>query len=387
MTRLSDSSGFSLVELLIAALILLIGAGAAFSLIDSANRSVTANAARVGGTNLGRELAEYARTSDYDLLQPGQVVPAMRKHASIAGTLSGGMWEIERRGVTYGIATSVCTFDDPKDGLAAVPPPNACPKPAAVPGAPSEVNPDDFRRVTFAMTWDARGRSGRYSHSTMVVNPAGGLGPRIAQFDEPGAQVIADQISWGAMSLLKLKSSPAASVHWTVNDGVSGGDAGGGSTDWGFDWTFGVPFSTTSSWVRDGTYTIQAQAHDARGVPGEGKIITVHLNRHRPAAVTGLIGGYNDFRDVVDMRWDRYDERDLQGYRVTRMSDGAVICAATSGLSCTDANPPLLGSVYKVEALDCVDLKASPCVIRDGDDVFTAAICRSAGRSPTRRPT
>ena len=41
MTRLRDSSGFSLVEVLIAALILVVGAGAAFSLIDSANRSVT----------------------------------------------------------------------------------------------------------------------------------------------------------------------------------------------------------------------------------------------------------------------------------------------------------------------------------------------------------
>jgi type II secretory pathway pseudopilin PulG len=382
VTRLPDSTGFSLVEVMIAALILLIGAGAAFSLIDGANRSVTANAARVGGTNLGRELAEYARTTDYDLLQPGQVVAAMRKHASIAGKLSGGTWTMERRGVTYTIDTSVCTFDDPKDGLAAAPLPNACPKPAPVTGAPNEINPDDFRRVTFAMTWKVRGRSGRYSHSTMVVNPAGGLGPRITQFDEPGAQVTADQISWGATSLLKLKSSPAASVYWTVDDGVSGGDAGGGPTAWGFDWTFGMPFSTTSPWVRDGTYTIQAQARDSRGVPGEGKIITVHINRHRPAAVAGLIGGYNDSRNVVDMRWNRYDERDLQGYRVTRMSDGAVICAATNGLSCTDTNPPVLGSVYKVEALDCVDLKASPCVIRDGDDAFTVAILPIGGTSP-----
>jgi type II secretory pathway pseudopilin PulG len=380
--RLHDSSGFSLVELMIAALILMIGAGAAFALIDSANRSVSTNGARVGGTNLGRELAEYARTTDYDLLQPGQVVPALRKHASIAGTFSSGTWKIQRRGVTYTIATSVCTFDDPKDGLAATPLPDACPRPAPVAGAPSEINPDDFRRVTFAMTWTARGRSGKYSHSTMVVNPAGGLGPRITQFDEPSAQVTGDQVSWGSTSLLKLKSTPAATVRWSVDDGVSGGDAGGGSTDWGFTWAFGAAFSTTSPWVRDGTYMIQAQAHDSRGVPGEGKIITLHINRHRPAAVSGLVAGYNDSRDVVDMRWNRYDERDLQGYRVTRLSDGKVICAATTGLSCTDTNPPPTGSVYKVEALDCQDLKASPCAIRDGDDALTAPILPVGGPQP-----
>ena len=108
-------------------------------------------------------------------------------------------------------------------------------------------------------------------------------------------------------------------MHWTADDGVSGGNAGGGATEWGFDWDLGTEFSTTTPWVRDGSYTISAQAFDSRGVPGEAKIVTVHVNRHAPAAVSGLVGGYNATRDVVDMRWDRYDERDLQGYRVERL--------------------------------------------------------------------
>ena len=82
-------------------------------------------------------------------------------------------------------------------------------------------------------------------------------------------------------------------MHWTADDGVSGGDAGGGTTEWGLDWPFGTAFSTTTPWVRDGSYTISAQAFDSRGVPGEAKIITVHVNRHAPAAVTGFVGGYN----------------------------------------------------------------------------------------------
>ena len=43
-----------------------------------------------------KELAEYARTTDYDLLQPSQVVAALRKHSSIQGALSGGTWTIGR---------------------------------------------------------------------------------------------------------------------------------------------------------------------------------------------------------------------------------------------------------------------------------------------------
>jgi type II secretory pathway pseudopilin PulG len=386
VTRLRDSSGFSLVEVLIAALILIVGAGAAFSLIDSANRSVSFNSARVGATNLGRELAEYARTTDYDLLQPTQVVAALRKHPTIAGTLTGGTWKIERRAVTYTISASVCTFDDPKDGLAATAPDNACPKPAPVAGAPAELNPDDFRRVTYTMTWSARGRAGKASHSTLVVNPAGGLGPRITEFHEPGAQITAGSVSWGGTSLLKLSSTSAASVHWSVDDGVSGDDAGGGPTDWGFDWELGSPFTSPSQWVRDGAYTIQAQAYDARGVPGEAKLVTVHVNRHQPAPVSGLAAGYNKTRDVVDMRWDRYDERDLQGYRVERVTDGVQICPPTggvqNGLSCTDTDPPLLGSVYRVYAVDCLDLKADTCEHRDGVASSTLTIPLIAGTAP-----
>lgn len=382
MIRLRDSSGFSLVEVMVAMLILIVGASAAFALIDNANRAVTSNGARVAGTNLGRELTEFARTTDYDLLQPTQIVTALRKHPTITGTLAGSDWKIERRGVTYTVAVDVCTFDDPKDGLAATAPDNACPKPAPVAGAPAEVNPDDFRRVTYTLTWNVRSRGGTLSQSTLVVNPAGGLGPRITTFTEPTTQITGNSISWGSSQPLKLESTPATTLRWTADDGVSLGDAGGGPTAWGFDWDFGPEFGSPAPWVRDGTYTIQAQASDSRGVPGEGKIITVHVNRHAPNPVTGLVGGYNASRDVVDMRWERYDERDLQGYRVTRVLDNKVICPLQDALSCTDEDPPLLGSLYKVEAFDCFDLKATTCSPRDGADAFTNTITLIGGTPP-----
>jgi prepilin-type N-terminal cleavage/methylation domain-containing protein len=361
VTRLRDSSGFTLIEVLAAMLILAIGAGAAFSLIDSANRSVSSNSARIGATNLTRELAEYARATDYDLLQPDQVVPALRKHAAVAGSLAGGNWTVQRRGVTYSIDTSACTFDDPKDGLAATPPANACPAAAPVAGAPNEVNPDDFRKVTFTMTWKARGRSGHATQSTLVVNPSGGLGPRITEFGEPSAQVTSNTVQWGPMQTTHLASTSAAAVHWTTDD-LSAGDATGGPTDWGFTWNLGTRFSTSSPWVRDGVYTVQAQAFDSRGVPGEAKLVTVAINRSDPGPVSGLRGGYNASRKVVDLQWDRYDERDLQGYVVVRTLDNKQICPASGSLqdatSCMDPDPLPL-STYAVYAADCKDLKNS----------------------------
>jgi Tfp pilus assembly protein PilV len=387
VTRLRDSSGFSLVEVLVAAVILMIGAGAAFSLIDSANRSVTSNSARIGATNLSRELAEYARGTDYDRLQPTQAVAALRAHPKIAGTLSGSTWSIQRRGVTYTIAASVCTFDDPKDGLAATAPENACtPTAAPVANPPAEVNPDDFRKVTFAMTWKIRGRAGKATQSTLVVNPAGGLGPRIKTFSEPGAQIdTGTSVQWGGPSLLRLESNtPASAVRWTTDD-LTGGDATGGPTDWGFTWDLGTRLSTTSPWVRDGTYNVQAQAFDSRGVPGEAKIVTVHVNRDVPAPVTGLISGYNAPKNVVDMRWNRYDERDLQGYVVIRQADGRQICPASGDLqdaiSCTDTDP-LDSSTYQVFAADCQDLKTGFNCKRHGAYAETPAWGKTTTTNP-----
>jgi prepilin-type N-terminal cleavage/methylation domain-containing protein len=382
---LRAQSGFTLIEVLAAMLILALGAGAAFTLIDAANRSVTSNNARTAGTNLQRELAEYARGTDYDLLQTGQIVPALRKHGAVQGTLSGGTWTIERRGVTYTVKASACTFDDPKDGLSATPPPNACPAAAPVAGAPSEVNPDDFRRVTFATTWTARGRSGKSTQSTLIVNPAGALGPRIVEFTEPTIQVTTNSLQWGPALTLHLKSTAASAVHWTTDD-LSTGDAAGGPTDWTFTWNLGTRLSTTSPWVRDGTYTVQAQAFDGRGVPGEAKIVTIHVNRGVPAKVGDLVAGYNASRNVVDMHWKRYDERDLQGYVVIRDADSKQICpkvgALQEGVSCTDF-APLPSSTYSVYAADCVDLLNGVNCTHRGVPDTTPALGTSTPSNPT----
>jgi prepilin-type N-terminal cleavage/methylation domain-containing protein len=387
VTRLRNSGGFTLIEVIMASLIVLIGAGAAFSMIESANRAVTSNAARVAATNLARELTEYARTTDYDLLQPNQIVPALRRHTSIAGTLTGSAWQIERRNVTYTVAASVCTFDDPKDGLAATPPANACPAAAPVAGAPAEVNPDDFRRVRYTLNWTARNRSGSLTQAAIVVNPAGGLGPRITRFDEPSSQITGDSQSWGAAPLPQLTSTSATSVRWTTDDGVNAGDAAGGPTDWGFTWSFGPAFSTTAHWVRDGIYTIEVQAKDSRGVPGEAVLKTIHLNRHPPAAITGFAGGYNEREGAVDMRWDRYEERDLKGYVVYRNADGARICDVQQERTCTDRNPLPTGSDYQVQAADCTDLKAAACGLRFGTPAFTGEIESSATTPAPDKPT
>jgi prepilin-type N-terminal cleavage/methylation domain-containing protein len=395
VTRLRDPAGFTLIEVMIAALILIVGAGAAFSLIDSANRNVSVNQARSGGTNLGRELTEFARTTDYDLLQPAQVVAALRKHSRITGTLAGADWTVERRNVDYAITTQVCAFDDPKDGFAATPPPNACPQAAAVPGVTKvDINGDDFRRVTFTLSWEVRARKGSNTQTALIVNPAGGLGPGIDKFTEPAAQIVTtagDKVSWGGPSTYELTTkTSAASVRWSVDDGVSAGDATPGPMLWGFDWNLGTAFDTSAPWVRDGAYVIQAQAYDSRGVPGEGKLITVYINRHAPGALEDVLGGWNETNNVIDMRWDRYEERDLQGYRVVRLLDGKVVCPAAGNellATCTDSALPASFTElqYEIYAMDCSDLRAATGCTREGAKTVLTVV--KAAAAPADAPT
>jgi prepilin-type N-terminal cleavage/methylation domain-containing protein len=372
-------AGFTLVEVLVASLVLAIGIFAAFTMLDAAGRTAATNNARVGATNLAREISEYARGTDYDSLQPGTLVAALRSHSRIAGPTN---WTIERRGVTYTIQATVCTFDDPKDGLGATDPPNACtPKAAAVAGAPAEVNPDDFRRVSLRLGWTDRRGSHSLSQAALIVNPSGGLGPRITDFPEPATQITAgNSVSWTAAGN-PVTTTPADALHWAVDDGVSQGDISGASaTNWAFAWDLGT--LGTPPFTMDGTYQVSAQAFDPRGVPGEARSVTVHVNRRIPYAPTNLTLGRNgQHGGVVDLDWSRNAEHDVLGYRVWRIGllGGRTQICTDSGLdytvltSCVDKTPngltlPVGLPDYVVAAVDRTDLKASSSTVRNGDE-------------------
>jgi prepilin-type N-terminal cleavage/methylation domain-containing protein len=363
--------GFTLVEVLVAATVLVVGLLSTFKLLDSASTTTSLNGARTGAMGLAREIVEYARGTDYDKLTPTLLESALRQRPSLVGA-GGEPWVVHRRGVDYTITPSVCTYDDPKDGLAAAAPPNACPAASAL-NTTVDVNPDDFRRVTVRLDWRIRGRAGTLTQSALTVNPAGALGPRLIDVWDPSidpSEVTGgNQITWGDTPAHKLTSATAAGVHWSADDRVSQGDAGGGPTAWQFTWALGSPPSPLvfdGSWVPDGNYQVQVQAVDGRGVPGEARTVTVHVNRHPPGPLTNVSGGYNTrFGGVVDMHWRAYPERDVVGYRVYRdsVAPGNLVCPAdgsayTKSLTCSDANPGAPGSThqYLLHAMDCATL-------------------------------
>jgi prepilin-type N-terminal cleavage/methylation domain-containing protein len=362
----SGQDGFTLIEVLVAAMILMAGMIATFAMLDTANGTLSNNNARIGASNLARELTEYARSSDYDKLTPSQVGPALQAHPTIGG--SGNPFVVNRRGVAYSVTASACVFDDPKDGLSPEPAPNAC-TPAAAPiaGTAQEVNPDDFRRVRFDVAWTRNGHTSHLTQTALIVNPAGGLGPRIISLTDPSAS---GQTTSGSSLAFTATSTQAQTVRWLVDDALgSSGDITGPGKTWNFTWSFGTFGS--GDFDHDGVYLVTAQAFDSRGVPGDTKVSSVLLNRAAPIQPSGFDGGFNDAFGVVDLRWARNPERDIVRYRVYRGPTGSeLVCdVPVDRIYCTDTGASRDETIYRLVAVDKVDLgnpSTGPANLREG---------------------
>jgi hypothetical protein len=113
----SDDSGFTLVEAMVAAFVLLIGLAATLTMVDQANQTTSSTKAREQGVSLQRELIESARSIPYDQLAPTSIASRVMSLPNL-GDSSGSQpgWTITRRGVTYTATIGVCSVDDPADG-------------------------------------------------------------------------------------------------------------------------------------------------------------------------------------------------------------------------------------------------------------------------------
>lgn len=382
--------GFTIVEVIVAMVVLLIGILGVLSLLSGTLLTTAANNERVGATNLARELVESTRGLDYEDLTTGLVVTRLQAR----GLGSGSPWKITRRNVEYTVTSTTCAYDDPADGYAASSPANACRTNAAG----SDANGDDFRRATFTVAWsDARGGTKSATQSTLVVNPSGGLGPRISCFTPvtqtyalgaPSAPeacpAAAGVASTATVANIVWTTTFAQSLRWQVDDGSSGGDLTGttnatGGTTFTTSWDIGTSGSGTE--ILDGGYVITAQAFDLRNIAGEAKRADVVLNRRQPYAPPSLLGGHNTRLGIVDLRWGLNRERDILGYRVVwGGADGIVgggddvqVCPAASSStlylskttqSCADFAPAASGATtYYVVAID----RAPDGSLRQGD--------------------
>lgn len=110
-----DDRGFTIVEVLVAAVILLVGMLGVATMVNQSNATTTSNKAREQGLALARDLLESARSVKYQALRPGSIVSTLQAMSGFGNAGAGAGWTIKRRGIVYSVSAGVCSVDDPGD--------------------------------------------------------------------------------------------------------------------------------------------------------------------------------------------------------------------------------------------------------------------------------
>lgn len=380
-------SGFTIIEVMVAIFILVLGVLGVAVLANAANVISVTTKARVGATNLAREMLEGARTFDYADLTGAVPSTGSPPNTALADDFTGiGLgdadvsasgWQIERAGTTYTVSVFTCVVDDSHDGVRAVAVPDVNPagpycagSPAAGSGSTVDTNPDDGRKVEVSVAWglnnvvsSCAGSNGTstaaplagigkacVTQAELIPNPAGGLGPAIVTLllHTPGTVETGNSVAFDATT-----STSADSVTWGADDSQGGVATGNGA---GTAWTFSWPLTANTP---DGSHLVTAQAFvlTAGGVP---KQVTANLNRNIPA-VPNISGGGVDTRiqgnnppvtaqPAAALNWQQNSDNDIIGYTVYR---------ATTAAPLPLADPPVC-STASVAATSCFDAPGPP---------------------------
>jgi Tfp pilus assembly protein PilV len=370
-----QEAGYSLVEVLIAIMLLTVGILGTVALVDNANLRTSDTKGREGATSLARELVESSRTVPFNNITPADLQPALTTKPGLADSDGASGWQVSRRNFTYTITYTACTVDDGSDrlGTAASHDATYCPGNAVAPSAAgADRNPADFRRVVFRIAWhDTRGDQ-QIEQSALINSTY--RGPTINAIDSDVEGTIFSGSSLGFDATL---SSRADTVKWYV-DGRLEGDAEGANTTWGWTWDLGTACTPTA--VQDGNYFVSAAAYDRNGATGGPLARSVTLNRCPPAAPTAVVGGRN--WGSVEISWAANPESDVTGYSVFR---GAHLVCSTDSVgdtSCRDESAPASGPAdYTVVAYDL-----GPSGRRGGEPSAVLTVLPACGTTACNTP-
>lgn len=381
--RLRLQAGFTMVEVVVATTLVIVGLLGTVALIDTANSSQAASKDREAGTNLARELLEDAHATPYSQISgSGWIAPKMVALQGGSGTVTtptttSVQTTVTRRGITYTANLSWCSLDDSKDGTGSHPssiggvPVTWCSDSATSP--PGDSAPEDFKRVTATISYTAGGS--KTIRETVTFSATGGMVAQsvsslLPSSTPPGLSPNNPYlVSTSVTDVTFLgRATGAADMKFSVNGlevnaltcscVVNNNDG-----SWTFDWQI--------AGLTDGTYTISATAVDALLNRSAPMSIQVRLARGATLAPQNVQGGYNYVNPpgvgnggslVVELQWDANPEGSVTGYEVLR--GGTSVCGGQTNLAttCLDSSPPSGGStVYTIKTwyLDSNDVQQS----------------------------
>src|SRR5215216_2140612 len=281
-----DERGFTLIEVMVAILILVVGFAGAFAMIDGANARTLDTKQREAATALSREIVEAARSVPYTQLNPTSMVTQIQAIPGLEDSSGDFGWTVERRNQTYTIAMTVCSVDDDQDTFGDTTAGNFCAGTGGAAG--TDRNPDDYKRVAVTVTWQRGSVQRSIQQAGIVNNEASAVGPSVDFVDQvPGGldttliTTDPDTVTFDVEA-----EEDAVSIRFAV-DGVVKDTADANSAL--FTWEI----STDDEQVADGTYVVSVTAFDEEGTPGPTRSRTLRLNRLIPSAPQDVFGGWN----------------------------------------------------------------------------------------------
>lgn len=414
MTRPANpDDGFTLIEVLVASVVLVSGMLAVLTTVIQAQVTTHANQARTNANALVREAVEGARSVPYEQLVSPTLVSTLQGRAGLGDDqLQTPGWQIRRGGITYTVSAGACVTDDPRDGIGPHAPGTFCASgaAAAAPGACSTLlgaeatvglpgagatagavaglgdcgldvdfdgqvdglldaqgtvcvgscdapgvdrNPADARRIVVLVRWE-RGQGARYVlQAATAANPGLSGAPVITSMSSSTSLPVTGA-SVTSVDVAAGTSAPAQTVAAYI-DGTHKGAATGSGTSWTFSWPLGsVSAGSTPSAgeVVDGGYLLGLKAFDQYAQFGQSRALTVVVNRRAPYPPQGLEVGRNG--TTVELQWEPGAERDIELYRGMRATaTGWTVVCETKAATCRDENPPAFGTPsYTVRAVD-----------------------------------
>ena len=313
--RRRGESGFTLVEVMIAVLLLTIGVLGAISLVDGANRTTTVTRAREYATNLASSVLEAARAVPYTTLTKSAGATALIGQPGLpadADTLTPG-WQVKRGKKLYTVAFDTCVVDDPRDGTGDDGS-DYCQ--TATASSPADDQPADYKRVAVAVSW--RDPSGVHTLRQADIVSGSYRGPSVTDLTTATGSPFTFSGGPSTISFHATTTAGTNNVKWTL-DGNAQGVATGSGTSWDFTWNLGTPTGSApcdpnGGGTPDGTYIVGADAYDTQGLSENGRALTMQLNRCPPLQVTGFQGGDNFLWPGAEFQWDASGEEDVIGY-------------------------------------------------------------------------
>jgi prepilin-type N-terminal cleavage/methylation domain-containing protein len=317
VTRLRRQDGFTLVEVTVAAALLLVGVLGVLTMLDGANKASSRTKAREAGINLAREAIEAARAVPFPDLVATRIDGELRAQPGLADSSAAAGWNVERRDILFTLVPSVCSVDDgtvAADGFGDHSAGGFCPDSGST--GTIDKNPLDYKRVAIDVTWKDGAQTRTARQQGIISNPGSAFAPAVKTLVANPAGPTITNAAVPSVAFTATTSIAADDLRWSL-DGVTKGSAtpSAGRTSWTFNWPIGPT-------VLDGTYEVGAEAFDEFGQSGVSRTLTLQLNRYLPKTPTGFVGGLNPRwgPEFAEFEWIPNPERDILGYRVKRVA-------------------------------------------------------------------